>query len=142
MKIVAVVSSCVDCPNRARYSRGRYECTRAEVVLPEDADRRIPTWCPLDDYPAAEAPCHADGHAAGQLVWLPIDAAPRDGTPFWAISAEAENPIPRVTFYGMGFQLVTAAEKFAYTNPTRWWPTHYAEMQVPAPPLVVRAEEK
>jgi hypothetical protein len=49
-KIVQLVDSCRDCPNRHYYSGGTYECLKTGAYLPKSM--AIPTWCPLPDHPA------------------------------------------------------------------------------------------
>lgn len=63
MKVVALVSSCVECPHRHYYSGGRHECGKAEALLPYARDG-IPAWCPLPEYPAAEMTRLADENAS------------------------------------------------------------------------------
>jgi len=52
VKVVALISDCKECPNRHYYSGGRYECMKAQSVLPYER-AGIPEWCPLTNYPAA-----------------------------------------------------------------------------------------
>jgi hypothetical protein len=52
-KVIGLVSSCKECPNRAYYSAGIYECTKVDARLPYNEEDKIPTWCPLSDYPAS-----------------------------------------------------------------------------------------
>ncbi len=58
VKVLALIRSCAECPNKSYYSGGRSECTKAGALLPM-ATRTgptpppIPDWCPLADYPAA-----------------------------------------------------------------------------------------
>lgn len=54
MKVLQLIGACQDCPKRSYYSGGRHECTAANQVLPYNEGHRIPSWCPLADYPARE----------------------------------------------------------------------------------------
>lgn len=51
-KVLQLVTSCDDCPNKSYYSGGRSECTAAQTLLPFNEGHRIPEWCPLIDYPS------------------------------------------------------------------------------------------
>ena len=54
-KIVLLVNTCRECPNRHYYSAGNYECLKAVGLGYLAPDCRIPSWCPLADYaPAAD----------------------------------------------------------------------------------------
>lgn len=53
-KIVQLVNSCKDCPNRHYYSGGTYECMKVQPSRLND-DMSIPAWCPLADYKAEHA---------------------------------------------------------------------------------------
>jgi hypothetical protein len=48
-KIVQIVNSFRECPNRHYYSGGAYECMKVQPSR-LNADMSIPGWCPLTDY--------------------------------------------------------------------------------------------
>lgn len=57
MKILQLIKNCEECPHRRYYSGSRYECTNANEEFPEPrvgepAQTKIPSWCPLPDYPS------------------------------------------------------------------------------------------
>lgn len=51
-KVLQLVASCDDCPNKSYYSGGRSECTEVQTILPHNEGHKIPEWCPLVDYPS------------------------------------------------------------------------------------------
>jgi len=51
-KVLALIGSCKECPNRSYYSGGVHECTKARTMLARDQEETIPEWCPLTDYPS------------------------------------------------------------------------------------------
>lgn len=52
-KIVALIQSCKDCPNRLYDSGGLYLCEKVSSSAHLRSDCAIPPWCPLADYPSA-----------------------------------------------------------------------------------------
>lgn len=50
-KILAIIKTCKECPNRHYYSGGAYECELVHVMIPSDT--YMPSWCPLPNHPAA-----------------------------------------------------------------------------------------
>lgn len=63
--------------------------------------------------------------------WKPIDTAPMDGTPVWAICMQAQNPTARVSYHALGWQVISPPEKFSPPGPHRWWPTHWQPLEPP-----------
>lgn len=53
-KVIGRVRSCVQCPRRAYYSGGTYECSEVQQPLPRDHNH-IPEWCPLPNDSSAVA---------------------------------------------------------------------------------------
>lgn len=50
-KVVQLVSTCSECPNRHYYSGSTYWCMKAQPSRLNE-DMSIPVWCPLADYPS------------------------------------------------------------------------------------------
>lgn len=48
-KIIGLVNTCRECPNRRYESGGVYQCEKVGTDL--DANCPIPDWCPLPNYP-------------------------------------------------------------------------------------------
>lgn len=69
-KVVAVIDSCRDCPNREYDSGGVYRCRKGGGEL--EANCTIPAWCPLQNYPtpttAAQRVTIAENFAAHDWV--------------------------------------------------------------------------
>lgn len=92
-KIVQLVNSCRECPNRHYFSGGTYECMKVQPSR-LNADMSIPDWCPLAEYKTAAQPPGADFMAwLAELVAVVGPAlypAPVDGGPGLRIRATEE----------------------------------------------------
>lgn len=71
-KIVQLVNTCRQCPNRVYNSGGIYECVKVDSPLLDDG---IPEWCPLPNYPAPKKAAVAEWErrqgmrASGGWTW-------------------------------------------------------------------------
>jgi hypothetical protein len=55
LKVTGTTTKCRDCPYRSYYSGGVYNCLKAgDVALPHGEADRIPSWCPLPDWPIGD----------------------------------------------------------------------------------------
>ncbi len=50
-KMLPLIASCRECPNRREYSGSEQKCLLTDEVIPKD-DSHIASFCPLGDYPA------------------------------------------------------------------------------------------
>lgn len=65
--------------------------------------------------------------------WQPIKTAPKDGTYFLAVNADAYNPIADICNFKSGkFQSPSKGEYYAPDGWIKWWPTHW--MPLPGAP--------
>ncbi|KRA63073.1 hypothetical protein [Rhizobium sp. Root651] len=65
--------------------------------------------------------------------WQPIETAPKDGSTFLAVMAEAYSPRTTLCkFENGGFLSPSQGEKFVVPGWNQWWPTHW--MPLPAAP--------
>lgn len=81
MRILGLVEGCADCPSRAYYSGGRYECRRTGSVLPplESLNGRPVEWCPLAEYPSAAFESMREEVAALRRASLATPAGGEEG---------------------------------------------------------------
>lgn len=79
-KIVQLVNTCRECPNRHYYSAGTYECMKVQPSRLND-DMSIPDWCPLADFQSAAPhtvyrPCEQHKHLPVTLTAIAVAAVP------------------------------------------------------------------
>lgn len=75
------------------------------------------------------------------MEWRDIETAPKDGSKFLAICAEAQTPKANISWWQDGWFTVSKPEKFVAPGPHRWWPTHWMPLDaLPAPPSTPAGE--